>query len=812
MTATTASRIPPPRTAPRFAAIRPREIAGRALHLAGEVAAVLVAAVDGLVVGLVVAFVVAAALSGPAKYLRLVWPLEVVLAGTVAAVVALAGAAAGLVARSLLLGLGGLVVRALDRVLSRRRGRAMLRTVVGLPGRLLRSLPIGWLGALAAVLVVANAGREIGPLGLAVPVGALGGYVVLAGIVTGLAFAARRLVAPHHEPLKAGWQHAGLGRRIGALGLGVAVLGGGGYGAAVMVAPGAPAPAVLPVSTLDGTARVTELADPGAPGPFAVRTFSYGSGTDRLRPAFGAGAALRTPTVDGTPALRQLGWGADEIRAWFWGFGLAELPLNGLVWMPVGEGPFPLVLMVHGNHAMGDFSEPGYAYLGEHLASRGLVAVSVDEDFLNGSWAGEWGGSEQLARAWLLLVHLDLWRGWTADAANELHGKVDMTRVALIGHSRGGEAASIAAMLASASSSPALGLQPWPTGLAVRAVVAIAPSDGQYDRTRVILRDTDYLTLQGGHDGDATAWMGIRQYARTVVRDGGFRAAIWSYRSNHGQFNDVWGRSDQGPLGGALLDLGPLAAPEDQRDVARTAIGAFLEASLLGRTDYRDLFRRPMLGRDWLPPDDIFLVRSSDDSFVPLTTAGASQGVPGATVTTTGFDVSGSRAVPLRSLLPDQVTIGTLLRWSPGSTPAAWELRGIGAVEAVEGISARSSLTFALANGSAPDGSADPLDLLVEARTTDGVTVRLPLSRWGALPPPLEVTLVKSRELARLSSMDVALDAPAEQVLQTYAIPVADLVAADPAFRPERLEALRLVVTRTTAGVIWITEVGVSGG
>jgi acetyl esterase/lipase len=47
-------------------------------------------------------------------------------------------------------------------------------------------------------------------------------------------------------------------------------------------------------------------------------------------------------------------------------------------------------------------------------------------------------------RAWLLLQHLDLWRTWGEDDASLFHGQVDMERVALMGHSRGGEAAAAA--------------------------------------------------------------------------------------------------------------------------------------------------------------------------------------------------------------------------------------------------------------------------------------------------------------------------------------------------------------------------------
>lgn len=56
--------------------------------------------------------------------------------------------------------------------------------------------------------------------------------------------------------------------------------------------------------------------------------------------------------------------------------------------------------------------------------------------------------------------------------------------------------------------------------------------------------------------------------------------------------------------------------------------------------------------------------------------------------------------------------------------------------------------------------------------------------------------------------MDVALDAPPERVLQTFEIPLAAYTAADPAFRLERLEALRLVIDRSVAGGLWVAEAG----
>ena len=121
--------------------------------------------------------------------------------------------------------------------------------------------------------------------------------------------------------------------------------------------------------------------------------------------------------------------------------------------------------------------------------------------------AGDYQGSEQLARAWLLLLHLDLWRTWNADPASPFHGLVDLDHVALMGHSRGGEAASVAASLTSRSEAPVAGLVLWPANQRVRAVVAIAPSDGQFG-SPVVLEDTDLLELQGRLDADVRGWVG----------------------------------------------------------------------------------------------------------------------------------------------------------------------------------------------------------------------------------------------------------------------------------------------------------------
>jgi dienelactone hydrolase len=779
----------------------------------GAVGRVIGSGLDGLLVGLAVGYVLLTALGAPANHIGVPPIVAIVVVGAAVSAVAALGAGVGRLTAAILRVVGRRVERPLAR-----RVHARSATIVGWPFRFVSGLPLALIGAFGILLWVALAGGAVGPLGLLTPPGILSTFVYLCGLVGALLNMGRVLAAPTRDdpPRRPGPKRQSLSVAV-TLGAGLVVI----WSAAFAAYPGSTAGLVAYDPTFDGDPATVETAlgtlaggtwapvdDPGEPGTFAIERSSYGSGTDVHRPAFGAEADLRTPTVDASDILPPLDGDADGMRAAWWGFGTDALPLNALVWSPVGQGPFPLVLIVHGNHAMGDFSEDGYAYLGEHLATRGFIVASVDEDFLNGSWAGDWGGEEQLARAWLLLLHADQWRSRSSDPADPFFGRVDVDRIALIGHSRGGEAASVAAMLAGRSTPPRASMRPWPTGLDISAVVSIAPSDGQY-RGSVLLQGVDFLTLAGGHDADARAWSGIRQYARTTPTGDSFRAALWSYRANHGQFNTVWGRSDFGPYGGAQLNLAPLLPAAEQEDVARTAIGAFLEASLHGRAAYRGFFARPMLGRDWLP-QDIVLVRSGDAGTLDLSTRAPDEPIDGVTIVEQDFANTARTFVPLRALQHDQGDLAILGEWTAGTGDAVWGMDGL---DRVAHPTAATTLRFALADGSDLDAGAPgvALEVVVEAVDRDGDSARLPLAAVGALPPPMPVTLAKDDRLVATTSIELHLDSPVERVLQTYAIPLALFEAADPTFTAADLSGFRLRFPRAADGAVWIDDVGLGG-
>lgn len=127
-------------------------------------------------------------------------------------------------------------------------------------------------------------------------------------------------------------------------------------------------PTLEPIDISDSDVIPLTAASPSQPGNQAYQTFTYASGKDLHRTEYGKDTNVISSTVDASAYIKD--W--SKLRTLFWGFDYNALPLNGRVWMPEGDGPYPVVLMVHGNHMMEDYSDGGYAYLGELLASRGL--------------------------------------------------------------------------------------------------------------------------------------------------------------------------------------------------------------------------------------------------------------------------------------------------------------------------------------------------------------------------------------------------------------------------------------------------------
>jgi hypothetical protein len=91
-----------------------------------------------------------------------------------------------------------------------------------------------------------------------------------------------------------------------------------------------------------------------------------------------------------------------------------------------------------------------------------------------------------------------------------------MSNIALMGHSRGGEAAPVAAAFNRLSHYPDDATIKFDYNFDIKSIVAIAPVDGQYQPAGkpTPVENVNYLVFHGSHDGDVSAFSGLRQYQR----------------------------------------------------------------------------------------------------------------------------------------------------------------------------------------------------------------------------------------------------------------------------------------------------------
>lgn len=227
-------------------------------------------------------------------------------------------------------------------------------------------------------------------------------------------------------------------------------------------------------------------------------------------------------------------------------YGVVRHPLD------LSAGPYPLVLFMHGNHGncrpasgedeceertMHACTDPaytttpnaeGYVYLEETLAAQGFVTVSVSANALN---CRDGFIAERTA---LILEHLRRWAARSLPLPAEVQAATDLTRTALFGHSRGGEAVSQAPQ--------ALERSPI-AGVSLASVLAVGPTDFN-DNTPT---GVPYLALLPGCDADVSTLEGARMVDRgAAALDDEVHGHVLFVGANHNFFNTEWRFDDNG--------------------------------------------------------------------------------------------------------------------------------------------------------------------------------------------------------------------------------------------------------------------------
>ncbi|MCT2537066.1 hypothetical protein NC661_06155 [Aquibacillus koreensis] len=517
-------------------------------------------------------------------------------------------------------------------------------------------------------------------------------------------------------------------------------------------------------SVFANKAEEMTVENPAQKGDYDYRFLTYGSGKDKHREAFGSAVDIVTPSVDAT----RLDTVWSDKREAFWGFDLPALPVNGRTWMPEGEGPFPLILMVHGNHAMEDFSVNGYDYLGELLASRGFLTVSVDQDFINSSKTYGSPKNDYKLRAWMILQHLIQLQEMNETPGHILSQKIDFDQVGLVGHSRGGQAVQVVADYPLFFKDRSLRKQL--ENININAVVSLAPTDEKVDGKRPYLRNVSYLLLQGARDADVNDYRGDEQFYRTTYdkNDDGFKASVYIADANHSQFNSEWGRMDSDLPKGIFLNQMQTMAPEEQRQVAKVYLSAFFEHVFHQQTSYEQLFRDHQYGKEWLPATTI-VSKYRNASYVPITQITHSRGdtlsTNGVSVQAEGFSKWGV-ITPKQRKGNDRPIDAVLLEWEGDATYTITMPKDL--VKLI-GLEQPENLVLTLANIGV-DGDDIPA-VEIELESEAGMVESRSLEDVMSIPPVIE-TVYTHFGLFDDVFRDGKYEKGWEPVFQTFTVPI----------------------------------------
>jgi hypothetical protein len=255
--------------------------------------------------------------------------------------------------------------------------------------------------------------------------------------------------------------------------------------------------------------------------------------------------------------------------------------LNGIIAAPSGEdGPYPVVLILHGNHPgcpvpEGDMVDRwpcdpgverrnyvGFDYLVKNLAAEGYVALSIN---INAEYTFGFGEPIPFERL-KQLVDLHLEALATAGGAGmnnfgvELEGRVDLSRMAFIGHSQGAEGAFWLIQQADLEMPDAfskVGYGPVYGLLMIASAANWAGAEGARLPLAAILPSCDRDVFN--QDGQL-----YYEITRLDPEQSSWASSIWLERANHNYFNQTL--SDEAVSRPDRPDCEPLLAPETQRD------------------------------------------------------------------------------------------------------------------------------------------------------------------------------------------------------------------------------------------------------
>ncbi|NLL06881.1 MAG: alpha/beta hydrolase [Clostridiaceae bacterium] len=245
--------------------------------------------------------------------------------------------------------------------------------------------------------------------------------------------------------------------------------------------------------------------------------------------------------------------------------------IKGIIGVPEGEGPFPIILISHGSHSNDDESkrfDTGFDYLVKNLAENGYIAVSMD---MSKPYIWKYGDNDDNEKS-LPVANDHIENLIRANEGNNpgyqanLKGKINFDKLALVGHSRGGE--TIFDIADDQSN----------RGINVKALLSIAPTS-LFERE---MPDIDMAIIVSEYDGDVQ-FDGYNMYSMLNAQSKGLHFVTLLMKANHNYFNRNIQLNDSWMSRFENVD-DQLTREQQESFLASYAVG-FFNAVLLGNHD-----------------------------------------------------------------------------------------------------------------------------------------------------------------------------------------------------------------------------------
>jgi len=565
---------------------------------------------------------------------------------------------------------------------------------------------------------------------------------------------------------------------------------------------------------------VLKVNDPSQSGTFQVIKITYGSENNRKRPEFGKEADLKSKTVDLGAFIK---WDSKWMRKHhqlYWKFDRHAFPLNGTVWLPAGDGSYPLILMVHGDYRMEWPSDRGLSYLGHFLATRGFICVSIDQNFFNFSWSGRLNKTID-GRAWVILQHLKLWEKWNETEGNPFFQKVDMNNIGLLGHDLGAVAMARACIFNRISRYPGDASMEFDFNFHIKSLAAIAPGPNtcQLNNQSPLLMNLNLMCMQGVHDSIGSGQWGRTLYNKISFKgdDYWFKSFIYSFRSNHRQFNSEWTPYDYNFPYHLFLNRKILLEKTAQQNLCCFFSSAFFEATLRKNLEYIYIFHNPGAYAKWLP-DDYLVSRFEDSQNLHLCTF--EEDSDPSTGTSRWVTITGDNLVIWQETnsqyqgFEDKQNKWAMIGWNLQSKDTGQLPRYSIKISEENGLSlddlSNMALQFSIADGTklllAKTRSADDLpavDFSIEITTTKNQDGKITAKDHLSIPLPLKRTESK---LAFIEEIIFGKDY--RLLLQTVEIPFSVFFKDISQLKLKDIASISFIFDRSEKGIILLDNLG----